>query len=104
MGDRKGRVYISGPMTGYPELNRREFEKAEELLSARGYEVVNPHKAGKADMTWEENMRLDIAEMMSCDSVYALRGWEGSRGASIEVALARDVGIRVEEELGEEHP
>ena len=36
------RVYISGRMTGCPDLNRPAFDAAEKRLTAQGHFVINP--------------------------------------------------------------
>lgn len=38
------RIYISGPMTGYPDLNLPAFDAAEKRLTDDGHFVINPHK------------------------------------------------------------
>ncbi len=37
------RLYLSGPMTGCPDLNRPAFDAAEKRLTAQGHFVINPH-------------------------------------------------------------
>lgn len=36
------KIYISGPMTGYADFNRAEFDRIDEIYTSNGYEVVNP--------------------------------------------------------------
>ena len=36
------RIYCSGPMTGYPNLNRHAFDAAERRLTEQGHFVMNP--------------------------------------------------------------
>ena len=36
------RLYLSGPMTGCPDLNRPAFDAAEKRLTALGHFVINP--------------------------------------------------------------
>ena len=36
------KVYIAGPMSGYPDMNGPAFDKKADELRAQGYEVVNP--------------------------------------------------------------
>lgn len=99
-------IYISGPMTGIPELNFPAFYAAQELLESKGYTVVNPVEIGKAiimpDGLSDEEiyliyLRADIAEMLNrgCNSIYLLKGWESSRGANTELELARDLGFEI---------
>ena len=38
------RIYISGKMTGLPDLNRTAFDAAEKRLTAQGHFVINPHR------------------------------------------------------------
>lgn len=38
------RIYLSGPMTGKPDLNRLAFDAAEKRLTAQGHFVINPHR------------------------------------------------------------
>lgn len=38
------RVYLSGPMTGKPDLNRPAFDAAEGRLRKQGHFVINPHR------------------------------------------------------------
>ena len=41
------RIYIAGPMTGKPDLNRAEFRRAQvylQSLCGRDFFIVNPHE------------------------------------------------------------
>jgi hypothetical protein len=40
-------------------------------------------------------MRVDIAELMQCQCLYALTNWRHSIGATIEVNTAISVGIDI---------
>lgn len=48
------RVYISGPMTGKPDLNRPAFDAAERRLTEQGHFVINPHRISELVGTEEE--------------------------------------------------
>ena len=48
------RVYLSGKMTGVPDLNRPAFDAAEKRLSAQGHFVMNPHRISALFGTAEE--------------------------------------------------
>ena len=39
---RKPVVFIAGPMTGYQDYNRAEFDAEASVLSDRGFTVLNP--------------------------------------------------------------
>lgn len=89
-------VYISGPMTGYPEYNYPAFIKAEEELRKMGYtKIINPAKIDHPDTDWSNCMRRAITELMKADAVVLLPGWNHSKGANIEVKLAINLGMPV---------
>ena len=90
------KCYISGQISGIEDIAESIFESAEETVSKLGYIPVNPMKIEhNHDKSWESYMREDIIELMKCQSVYALRNWRNSRGATIEVNLAKDLGIDI---------
>ena len=91
------KIYISGPITGKEDYNRVEFNKATEYLQSKGHKVVTPFDVTcpREEYTWEDYMKLDIGEMLTCDAVYLLNGWEESKGAKIEKRLAEEVGLAV---------
>lgn len=86
------KIYISGPISGLPlETVYNNFTNVEAQLLEQGYEVVNPLNNGlPTTATWEEHMRADLRLLLDCDAIYMLEGWEKSRGARIEYALAVD--------------
>lgn len=90
------KLYIAGPMTGYPELNFPAFHAEAARLRALGFEIVNPAEIN-ADpcVEWLECMRRDIRALVLCDGIALLEGWEESRGAKVEHKLARGLGLRV---------
>jgi len=88
------KIYISGPITGMPELNKPVFDDAAQKLRAAGYEPVNPHDNGvSADAPWQAHMRADIKLLMDCDALVYLEGSEASAGAKIEIKLAFGLGM-----------
>lgn len=98
-------IYIAGPMTGHPEFNFPAFDAARDYLE-RDWNVISPadmdrelgFDAAVDEVTAEflrDAMRRDINAVMAVDAVYALAGWEKSKGASAEVALAEWRGIPV---------
>ena len=92
----KRRLYISGPMTGLPEFNYPAFFSAEEALVLAGYEVENPARNPDPEpKTWEGFMRMAVRQLMDCDGVALLPGWLESKGALVEVNLAKTLGMPV---------
>ncbi len=93
----KPRCYIAGKVTGLPEaIYKANFRKAEIAVTILGYEPVNPVELPHDhDKTWRNYMREALQIMLQCDMLYVLPGWEDSRGALIEVQLARDLDIPI---------
>lgn len=89
-------IYISGKITGTDDYKDR-FLKAEQELRSRGFNVLNPVKAGKwlerylapEVPTWIQYMKQAIKSMMSADSVYMMKGYKESKGARLELFLAK---------------
>lgn len=108
------RYYIAGPMTGIPQFNFPAFDSAATSLRSYGYLVVSSvelddplsrsaalaNKTGDPEQynaetgeTWGDLLARDvklIADEVS--GVVALEGWEESRGARLEVFVARTCG------------
>lgn len=91
------KVYISGPMTGLPELNFPAFHAAAAKLRSQGIEVVNPAEiAMEEPISWEKCMRADIKALCDCDAIALMPGWEKSKGAHLELHIAHRLGLEVE--------
>lgn len=93
------KVYIAGPMTGYPEWNYPAFTEAAAALRAQGYEVVSPHELHDDDMTrpFDWYLRRDLKALCDCSGIAMLDGWEQSRGAKLEYLVAQGLGLTVYE-------
>lgn len=90
------RIYISGPMTGMPELNFPAFHAEAARLRAIGYDVVNPAELNPDPaMSWHECMRRDLAALLNCDTLALLEGWQKSAGAHLEMHVAHRGGIEI---------
>lgn len=90
-------VYVSGPMTGYPEHNYPAFHEAATKLRSEGFEVVNPAENfdGRMDLEPATYLRRDFSQMANeCNSIYLLEGWQNSTGARAEFAVARALGFQ----------
>ncbi len=97
----KVRVYLAGPMTGRAEWNFPAFREAATELRAAGFDVVSPHELDEVtgfDSTAPVNeftqehllaaLRRDMLAVLDVDGVATLDGWELSKGARAEAALA----------------
>lgn len=103
------KIYISGPITIDPEHWREHFADAEETLRQKypTAEIINPltleddpeyieaqeHLEGEELYNWV--MRRDISYVTECTHIYALKGWEASRGARLEVFVGTSLGLKV---------
>lgn len=102
---RVGRVYLAGPMTGYVDWNFPAFNAAAASLRANGAEVVNPAEHGIVEgAEWADYLRFDIAKIAICESIALLPGWSKSRGAVLEVYVARALGMPLQFLPGAEQP
>lgn len=105
------KLYLAGPMTGYPEFNFPAFYAAAVMLRSLGHEVFNPAERdnerhgtdiSKGNLTGNveqaaKDHGFDINKTMAHDTSFIcleaegialLPGWEKSGGAKIEFALA----------------
>lgn len=108
MTNHKPRLYLIGPVTGKPNDNLDEFERAREALRADGYAVDVPHDFVSSDAPYESAMIVSIQILTAInhvasnpprytpyyDGVAMLDGWGQSRGAALEHVIATTVGIR----------
>lgn len=107
-------IYIAGPMRGLPKYNFPAFDAAAEQLYNQGWEPVNPAELDRAlgydpeeapkDWDWDsvppelrlkEIVKKDLEALLQCDAVYMLKGWEKSKGAKAELAVALWLDLEV---------
>lgn len=99
------RIYVAGPMTGYPQFNFPMFDKAGAWLRSRAWDVVSP-----ADLDREHGydptkggsgvppdrtkcLERDIEALETCHAICFLPGWQLSQGALEERKRASELGI-----------
>ncbi|ROM84903.1 hypothetical protein BK652_10010 [Pseudomonas brassicacearum] len=93
---RANRLYLAGPMTGFEDFNFPAFNKMAADLRAQGYVVENPAAHGVVDgADWADYMAYDLTRLGLCGQVAVLPGWENSKGARLEVHIARELGMKV---------
>jgi hypothetical protein len=90
------RLYLSGPMSGHPGFNYDAFHAEAARLRALGYHVENPaENPAPACAIWQNYMRQAIAQLVTCDTIALLPGWNHSRGARVEYGLAISLDLIV---------
>jgi hypothetical protein len=103
MNNKQLLIYVSGKITGLQDLNKPKFAAAEKLirnqLGGKGVFVwvCNPHDLPHQDhdKTWASYMRECLKALCVCNRIYVLDDWKQSRGAVLEVLVARVLGIPV---------
>lgn len=86
-------IYIAGPITGREDYIER-FCEAQLHLERQGFVVLNPADLPQ-DMSPEKYMPICLAMLEQADAVYMLKGWETSKGASVEYLLAQYQGKQI---------
>lgn len=111
---KRKKIYVAGPMRGLPEFNFPAFNKVTEELRSSGHVVFNPaerdlstgfdptgmkgtdEELSDKQFNLREALRDDMVWIcMEADAVYLLPGWEKSRGAKAERALAEALGLEI---------
>lgn len=108
------RLYIAGPMRGYPHFNFPAFDAMEAQLVDMGHQPFNPAWRDRevdgfdpvALSGWEDlsGLGFSLRNALGADlewicrhaeGIVVLDGWERSKGATAEVAVARALSIPV---------
>lgn len=113
------KVYIAGPMTGIPNFNFPKFNAVAKHLRNEGHDVFNPaerdierhggvdisagNSAGDPAQAAKEHgfsLREALADdtayiCKEADAIAMLPGWESSKGARAEHALAFALGHKI---------
>lgn len=102
------KVYVSGPISGYEEANLPAFRLAADFIALSGHKAVVPHdiwawdhgdtKCPKAYTEGPEHsaacyLRGDLLELLQCDAIYMIGGWQASVGAMLEHQVAAFTGL-----------
>jgi len=91
-------IYLSGPMTGIKDYNFPAFNNAADHLRHQGYKVLNPaeNDGGDTSQSWEYYLKKDLVQIIEqCDAVAVLDGWHSSKGANLEVHVAKALGYPI---------
>ena len=109
------KIYLAGPMRGYPEHNFPAFHYAAKKLRGQGFEVFSPAEKGEEiRLTNNPNIQNDLSFRRlvfgidtawicaHADAVALLPGWDKSDGAQCERQTAKAIGLTIIE-LGKEY-
>ena len=91
------KIYISGKITGTTDYMER-FAKAEQDLTSRGFEVINPAKENARlpeGTPWKIYMAESLRMLLHCDAIYMMDGWKESRGARLENVVAHVCDLQI---------
>ena len=90
------KLYLSGPMQGYPEFNYPLFHEVTAALRESGFEIVSPAEMDAADNgeTREQRLARDVIVIAdpTVEGLAVLPGWRRSRGAVLEIRVAQALG------------
>lgn len=90
------KIYISGQITGLDYERARElFQAGADAIWASGNDPTNPMQSDTPGLTWGEYMAKDFLLIEQCQGMYMLSNWQESRGARIEHAIAKEMGLKI---------
>lgn len=110
------RLYLAGPMRGYPKFNSDAFRNEALRLRVAGFEVVSPAEMDEADgmdFTSEETaaasvkrtsegvpdeeyyLQRDFLAIDGVDGIALMPGWENSKGVGREIYYAIPHGKQI---------
>ena len=90
-------IFISGPMTGYPNYNREAFYAAEKRLTIEGDIVLSPAYLPEG-LTDAEYLHICKAYIDVSEGIYLLEGYENSKGSIEELRYAEYKRLKVYKE------
>jgi hypothetical protein len=110
-------IYVAGPMRGIRYFNFPAFDAARDALKSLGFGVVSPADLDRGsgfdpfviedadNYDWRDLKKIgfsladaldrDVEAIKRCDAIYLLDGWQQSKGACAEKAIAEWLGLVV---------
>lgn len=90
-------VFIAGPVTGEQNQNQAAFRRAQNFLNQAHLDPICWLDRGHRE-DQPSRMRGSLKQLMHCNAIYLLPGWQTSQGAQFELKVARMLGLDVWEE------
>jgi hypothetical protein len=93
------KMYLSGPMDNVEDFNHPLFHRVAQEFRNVNFAVCNPAEFFDGDKTRErkEYMREAFKYILEADTIVLLPGWEESKGARLEVAMATELDLTIME-------
>jgi hypothetical protein len=93
------KMYLSGPMDGVEDFNHPLFHRVAAGISSGNFAVCSPAEFFDGDKTRErkEYMREAVKYLLEADTIVLLPGWEESKGARLEAAIATELDLNIME-------
>jgi uncharacterized protein DUF4406 len=94
-------IYVAGRITGVPNY-RDVFTAASNALAAKGWQVYDPasFEDVMGQREYEACLRVDLSILLTvCSAAFFTDGWELSRGARAERAVADVIGLDMYDRL-----
>jgi hypothetical protein len=86
------KIYIAGAITNNPNYEK-QFEEVENHLLEQGHAVLNPVK--NLGFDYKDYIDMGLCELMKCDAIYMIDGWEESSGARLEHMYATTTNMKI---------
>ncbi|RKE02332.1 DUF4406 domain-containing protein [Marinifilum flexuosum] len=91
----KAKCYLSGPVSNQPTGKVRAQFMAAQILVKDAFQAVNPTENVKPDEDWGKAMIKCLNDLLDCQAILMLPGWQESPGARIERDFAERIGMRI---------
>jgi hypothetical protein len=90
------KYYLSGAITHQSDFKVYFKDYEDELRHWGIADIFNPAEIDwPKNVKWETCMKYDLKILVDCDVLVLLPNWKKSRGAKLEIRIAKALGIRI---------